>query len=141
MAKFGIEVEGKLKGSDVRTLFLSAEEYINHESVFDDLADYECDMIYISDHLNQLCLHDLAEVFDGTGYIVTVELTQLTEDPPDQIQIFWNVSQASYAQASTIKYLRHRDQIKIENDLTVFSFLAGDAIVTLPQEFSGDIEV
>lgn len=141
MAKLGIEVEGILRGQNVKTYFCSAEEYIENEEILEELFDYGVEMIYISDHHNELDLDALSLHFEGTGIAVTVELTELNDYPPPGVQIFWNVAQASYAQARTIKFLRHGDQIKIEHEKTVVSFETSQAIVTSPEDFEGDVEV
>lgn len=143
MAKVGYEVEGMLKGEGVLTYFCSAKEYIeaNPIELLYKLFSNGVDMIYISDHHNELDLHHLAESFEGSGVAVTVELTELTEIAPEGVSIFWNVSQASYAQSRTIHFLRFEDQIKIENEKNVLSFVAGNAVITRPSDFDGDIEV
>ncbi len=143
MAKIGIEVEGMMQGEDVRTFFCSTEEYIRYDidKLMEFLDEREVEMIYISDHHNELDLNNLGEVFEDSGFAVTVELTELTEEPPANVAVFWNVSQASYAQSRTIHFLRAADQIKIENEKTVLSFVARNAVITLPQDFDGDREV
>jgi hypothetical protein len=141
MAKIGLEVEGKYAGLGLLTFFCSAEEFFHMEDIFGKLQDYGVDQIYISDHLNEIDLYELGEMFDGVDVIVTVELTQLNALPPENVEIYWNASQASYAQARTIKFLRPMDQIKIENEKTVFSWIIGNADITLPEDFEGDREV
>jgi hypothetical protein len=141
MAKIGLEVEGKYAGLGLLTYFCSAEEFFHTEDIFGKLFDYGVDHIYISDHFNEVDLYELAQMFYSTDIIVTVELTQLDELPPEGIEIYWNASQASYAQARTVKFLRPMDQIKIENEKTVFSWIIGNADITLPEDFEGDREV
>ncbi|USV40852.1 hypothetical protein [Xanthomonas phage BUDD] len=143
MAKIGIEVEGMLRGENVRTYFCSAREYVNTPSVemLYTLFANNIDMIYISDHHNELNLEHLAAVFEDSGIGVTVELTELTAMAPAGVEIFWNVSQASYAQSRTLHFLRPHDQIKIENEKHVLAFVAGNAVITYPEDFNGDIEV
>lgn len=141
MAKIGIEVEGKYAEDNLRTYFCSAEEYLNDDYALDKIINAGVEHVYISDHLNQLDLETLAYDFEGVPLIVTVELTQLTALPPARIEIFWNATQASYAQGHTINFLRPHDQVKVENEKTVFSWVVGHAVVTLPEDFEGDVEV
>lgn len=143
MAKIGIEVEGMLRGENVRTYFCSAREYVESDilNLIYNLYANNIEMIYISDHHNELDLHHLAGVFEDSGIGVTVELTELTSVPPEGVEIFWNVSQASYAQSRTLHFLRPKDQIKIENEKHVLAFVVGNAVITYPEDFNGDIEV
>ena len=141
MAKIGLEVEGKYAGKKLLTYFCSADEFFHTEDIFGKLFDHGVDHIYISDHQNELDLYELAQMFYSTDIIVTVELTQLNELPPEGIEIYWNASQASYAQARTVKFLRPMDQVKIEHEKCVFSWVVAQAVITLPEDFEGDITV
>lgn len=143
MAKIGIEVEGKYVDTDLKTLFCSAEEWMCDLHKMAQLANaHEVEHIYISDHHNELDLYELSSVIEYLGdVLVTVELTELNELPPENIEIFWNVSQASYAQSRTMLFLRPSDQIKVEHEKHVLSWLVGKGTFTLPEDFEGDITV
>ncbi len=141
MAKIGYEVEGKYANQGILTYFCSAEEYLSNEYLHRDLYENRVDMIYISDHLNILDLQSIADTFNGSGIKVTVELTQLDDVPPVGVEIFWNASQASYAQAKTILPLRNIAQIKVEHNKHVMAWTVGNSVLTLPVDFEGDIEV
>lgn len=141
MAKIGFEVEGKYKGKNLLTYFCSAEEYLADAKLFRKVFDYGVDHVYICDHLNELDLGNVEQVFYSTGVKVTVELTQLNEIAPAGVEIMWNASQASYLQSRTIQYLRPFDQIKVENELYVMCWEVHTATFTLPEDFNGDREV
>ena len=142
MAKIGYEVEGMMKGEGIKTYFCDAKEFSSDlEKVYEDLYKHGVDMIYICDHHNELDLRFVAAMFEGTPLAVTVELTELKAPVPPSIKIFWNVSQASYAQSRTMMFLRKYDQIKIEHEKHVLAFVAGNAVTTYPKDFEEDIEL
>jgi len=141
MAKLGLEVEGKYAAFNLKTLFMSAEEYMEAEDILDIVNEQDVEQLYISDHLNLLDLNDIGRRFADSDVLVTVELTQLDEVPPEGIEIYWNASQASYAQAKTIRYLRSEDQVKVECAKHVMSWVVGEAVLTFPEDFDGDVEL
>jgi len=141
MAKVGFEVEGKYVGQNLLTYFCDASEYLHDPDLWGKILNHGVQHVYICDHLNLLDLDVLALAFYSTGIKVTVELTQLRKVAPAGVEIMWNASQASYLQSRTIDYLRPIDQVKVEQDLFVMCWKVSDAVLTMPKDFEGDIEV
>ena len=134
--KIGKEVEGRHIG--LRTLFCSADEFMNQLQKVGQVADeWGVHQIYISDLDNELDISDLNVVL-GTwalNYIITVECTIVPEYVGTNINIMLNIDKPSFWN------LRRGDQIKFSKDLTVYSASFENMTLTVPEDFSGDVEI
>lgn len=144
MRKVGFEIEGRDRGQGVFTMFCDPQTYLDlveWNELFPLLRKHNCVHINIYDVHNDLDLIEVSRYFWESDIKVTVEVSELKAVAPNNVEIFWNVSRSSYEQSRTLHFLRPRDQIKIENELTVLSWERGNAYVTEPIEFEGDVEV
>lgn len=134
--KIGKEVEGRHIG--LRTLFCSADEFMNHANrVAQTAAEWNVHQVYISDLNNEMDLSDL-NVLLGTcalKYIVTVECTKVPQYVAQGIDIMLNIDSSSFWN------LRPQDQIKFSKDLTVHSTTLANMTLTVPCDFAGDIDL
>lgn len=143
--KYGIEVEGRLKG--LRTLFMTAEEalvFFEYKSLKDaidpslhHLTD-KIDHIYISDHNNTITAGlECIKIWDSLNLQVTLERTEMNNRTtyPDNVLIMLLVSNPSFWD------LEYNDQIKFSRDLRVFAVPLTSMIETRPAAFAEDIEL
>jgi hypothetical protein len=142
--KYGIEVEGRLRG--VKTLFMDANEPV--QKVLDFLYSDEgrgIGHIYICDHENTLNYRQVAYLFKG--FHVTLEVSKVegpelrlgTENLSIMFRIDLCPTKAIYKSISLLSSLF--DQVKIEKDKKVYVFPFSSVITTLPNEFEGDVEI
>lgn len=153
MAKVGIEVEGRLKGT--RTLFMGADEYLEaatEGTLADTLRRASAMHLYVSDNSNRLHL-DVVSAFlarEVPGLLATVDVTAVTSTlfkmPNLTVMLRYPFSIQSY------KHLRPTDQVKFElpydhnmantDTRNVLVFPAANYLaLTEPHEFAGDVEL
>jgi len=136
--KIGLEAEGRLKG--IKTLFIEAHE--SFLKALEVLKDKGIGHIYISDQRNLLSYAEITYVF--RDYHVTLDITRVKDDwIGDNISIMFRVDlclkEAIYNSILNLK--SERDQIKIEKDRHVFVFPMNCAMIAIPDDFAGDVEV
>jgi hypothetical protein len=148
LAKAGFEVEGCLRGKEVLTLFVDAEEFLHStHSIYDN--EFEIfKQIYISDpncifdvgarsHLWSALLGKLLEAFE----IVTVCAPKFCCQAVDGVNLVLSVK------SDGIEFLRtgeSDDLDEIKFDLPnggCLVFNAADGIYTAPEDFNADLKI
>lgn len=142
MAKIGYEIEGRLRGFKVKTLFIDATE-LKTSITADWLRKHKVNHVYISDHENIIDLNTNCVITSliVSGIIVTAEVTEIKTRVRDGVYIFWHAGRATYEQMTTLKHLRAVDQIKLEHERFVMAWSVEHATVTHPDEFEYDVTV
>lgn len=147
LAKAGIEVEGFLRGKNVLTLFVTAEEVLGgvlHKMGFNEIPIFE--QIYISDpnslvNVSQAA-YDLGDSLlrriVGAYSMVTVCAPKFAADPCPQVSLVLSVSvNESF---NILRDLGH--EIKFEMpDGGCWVFHTADGVYTDPKDFGGDVGI
>jgi hypothetical protein len=149
--KIGVEVEGRLKG--IRTLFIEAETvHENLEKVRAALRTNNIGHLYISDPTGILTYEEVGRLFECH---VTLDVTRTrAESRPPNISLMLRVDPFAYEWRgqnemlvppywtfTDIERLHENDQLKFERNNKVYVFPMTSAILTKPEDFSGDIEL
>jgi hypothetical protein len=131
--KVGIEVEGRFKG--IKTLFCTAQEFLNNPDIVEIAKNDKCSQIYISDLNNELSLKNLYLTIIAKSFIITIERTSINSTPPYWVNIILTVDNPSFW------YLNQNDQVKFTKDQYVFAVTKEVMNKSVPADFELDIEV
>src|SRR5471030_209719 len=136
--KFGIEVEGLLKG--IGTIFISADEYIAKAAtgeLHEAMNARKCNHLYISDHGNRIEYKEVGELF--ASHTITLEVTNVFGNRPNNVKVMLSLPQMFWTDVSQ---LNHDDQVKVDSpDRHVLCMPRSAMIATMPEDFAGDIEL
>jgi hypothetical protein len=128
--KIGIECEGRLKG--IPTLFCDATELLSVRNVAQDM---QVSHIYVSDPNNMLSYEEVGS--ELAEFMVTLDVTAITLGyRPSNLSIM--LSLPGYDQISK---LTDHDQIKFEHERNVVVFPINSALLTVPADFAGDVDL
>lgn len=136
--KYGIEVEGRLKG--VPTIFVGADEFVTDpDSIYKAMRDHSVSHLYISDPDNIV-----PYTTDFGKILVTLDMTRVRYDNtrrPANVLLMLRIDPAQKQgwEFADLVLLRDGDQIKFERNQFVFVFPWSARIATNPSEFVDDI--
>lgn len=133
--KYGVEVEGRLRG--IPTLFCNAD--VKREDLFEALRKHPVSHVYISDNNNTLHYRGIGGLL--SRYMVTLDVTKVRDDERSpNVSLMLRID-GELPTWEHVSKLTKEDQIKFERNREVIVLPMTAAIFTQPSEFEGDIEV